>query len=266
MVPTCGRGTLAGAAVSNPVHSLEGDAMARTGHAGEAHEAVAGDETAPRALVIGVVGAESTGKTLLVKELARTLRERGLQVVAVPEALRLFCDREGRTPRVDEQQAIANEQTRRIAAATQRGAIVLADTTALMTAVYSEIIFGDCSLHAQALLDHARCDLTLLTALDLPWVPDGIIRDGPQVREAVDTCLRRLLQEGGVPHALVMGKGLRRQANALSCIEHLLGEPARRQRQAGASRWRWFCDNCDDGECEQHWLTRAVSSGGSDAA
>ena len=35
---------------------------------------------------------------------------------------------------------------------------------------------------------------------------------------------------------------------------------------AGASRWRWFCDNCDDGECEQHWLTRAVSSGGSDAA
>ncbi len=218
-----------------------------------------GDE-APRALVIGVVGAESTGKTLLVRELGRTLLERGLQVATVPEALRLFCDREGRTPRVDEQRAIAQEQTRSIAAATQRSPIVLADTTALMTAVYSEVIFGDNSLHTQALTDHQRCDLTLLTALDLPWVPDGIIRDGPQVREAVDTCLRRLLQEGGVPHALVMGKGLRRQANALSCIEHLLNEPARRQRLAGSSRWRWFCDNCDDGECEQHWLTRSTSA------
>ena len=219
-------------------------------------------ESRPRARVIGFVGAESTGKTLLVKELGRTLRERGLQVVTVPEALRTFCDREGRTPRVDEQQAIADEQTRCIEAASQRGAIVLADTTALMTAVYSEVIFGDTSLHRQALTEHARCDLTLLTALDLPWVPDGIIRDGPQVREAVDTCLRRLLQEGGVPHALVMGKGLRRQANALSCIEHLLNEPARRQSKAGSSRWRWFCDNCDDGECEQHWLTRAAASSG----
>lgn len=213
----------------------------------------------PRALVIGVVGAESTGKTLLVKELARTLRERGLQVATVAEALRLFCEREGRTPRSDEQQAIADEQTRSIAAASQRACIVLADTTALMTAVYSEVIFGDASLHAQALVDHARCDLTLLTALDLPWVADGIIRDGPRVRDAVDTSLRRLLQEGGVPHALVMGRGLKRQANALSCIEHLLAAPVRRQRQEGAARWRWFCDNCDDGECEQHWLTRAAS-------
>jgi len=215
-----------------------------------------------RSLVIGVVGAESTGKTLLVKELGRTLRERGLQVATVPEALRLFCDRHGRTPRVDEQQAIAQEQTRSIEAAAERSPIVLADTTALMTAVYSEVIFGDTSLHERALAEHRRCDLTLLTGLDLPWVADGIIRDGPQVRAAVDTCLRRLLQDGGVAHALVMGKGLRRQANALSCIEHLLSAPVRRQQQAGASRWRWFCDHCDDGECEQHWLTRAVSPNG----
>ena len=228
----------------------------------------------PHATVIGIVGAESTGKTLLVKELARTLRERGLQVATVPEALRHFCEREGRTPRADEQHAIAQAQTRAIAEACERAPIVLADTTALMTAVYSEVIFGDASLQEQALRDHVRCDLTLLTALDLPWVPDGIFRDGPQVRDRVDDCLRRMLQEGDVPHALVMGKGLRRQANALSSIEHLLSESARRQRVASAgARWRWFCDNCDDGECEQHWLTRAAAkqgasdgSGGNDVA
>lgn len=212
-----------------------------------------------RALVIGVVGAESTGKSVLVKELGRTLRERGVQVAVVPEYLRLFCQREQRTPRIDEQQSIAQAQTHAINEAAQRSAIVLADTTALMTAVYSEVIFGDTSLHPQALLDHARCDLTLLTALDLPWVADGLFRDGSQVRERVDDRIRALLQDGEVQHALVMGKGLRRQANALSCIEHLLNEPARRKRQSGATRWRWVCDNCDDGECEQHWLTRAIS-------
>ena len=213
----------------------------------------------PRASrVIGVVGAESTGKTLLVKELARTLRERGLQVAVVPEALRLFCEREGRTPRVDEQIAIAQAQTQRIAEACERHEVVLADTTALMTAVYSEVVFGDTSLHEMALADHARCDLTLLTALDLPWVPDGIHRDGPVVQRRVDDCLRALLNQGAVAHALVMGKGLRRQANALASIEHLLEAPERQRRQSGG-RWRWFCDNCDDGECEQHWLTRAAA-------
>ncbi|MBI2732116.1 MAG: hypothetical protein HYX44_02020, partial [Aquabacterium sp.] len=44
--------------------------------------------------------------------------------------------------------------------------------------------------------------------------------------------------------------------HALSVIEHLLDEPARQQRNQGGTRWRWFCDNCDDGECEQHWLPR----------
>lgn len=209
--------------------------------------------------IITVVGAESTGKTTLVRELTRILRARGIDAVMVGEALREVCEREGRTPRVDEQMAIAQVQTERIAAAARAHALVLADTSALMTAVYSDYIFGDTSLYPQAERDHAQAAMTLLTALDLPWVADGIIRDGPHVREPADALIRQALRRAGVPYAVVSGQGVARIAQALAAIDSVLDEPQRQARLAAAgARWRWFCDNCDDGECEQHWLPRGA--------
>jgi len=204
--------------------------------------------------VIALLGAESTGKTTLARELTRVLAARSLDAVMVPEALRLFCDQQGRTPLQHEQAMIAAEQTRQIKLARQAHRIVLADTTALMTAVYSEHIFHDPSLYAQALVDHAQVQSTLLMSLDLAWTADGLQRDGAHVREPVDGLIRSALQGAGQGYAVVAGHGTARVDHALSVIEHLLDEPARQQRSAGAPRWRWFCDNCDDGECEQHWL------------
>jgi hypothetical protein len=47
--------------------------------------------------------------------------------------------------------------------------------------------------------------LTLLTALDLPWVADGLQRDGPHVREPVDDVLRELLLANALPFAVIGG-------------------------------------------------------------
>lgn len=206
--------------------------------------------------VVAIVGAESTGKSTLARELTRVLSARGLSVAMVTEALRDFCDQHGRTPRADEQAAIAAEQTRRIAEATRTHRLVLADTTALMIAVYSDLIFQDTSLYAQAERDHAQVAMTLLTALDLPWERDGLIRDGPHVRLPVDTLVRQALHRADVPYAVVAGLGVARVQRALEAVEHLLDAPARQARAGQGTRWRWFCENCDDGECEQHWLPR----------
>jgi nicotinamide riboside kinase len=211
----------------------------------------------PLGQVIAVVGAESTGKSTLTRELARVLTSRGMDAVVVPEALRLFCDQHARTPMQHEQASIAAEQSRLIAQARVRHALVVADTTALMTAVYSEYVFGDASLYEHAQAAHASATtLTLLTSLDLAWTPDGLQRDGPHVREPVDALIRAALQRMGQPYAVVAGQGIQRIDHALSAIEHVLDAPARQLRAAGSLRWRWFCDNCDDGECEQHWLPR----------
>jgi nicotinamide riboside kinase len=204
---------------------------------------------ASRGAVIAIVGAESTGKTTLARDLAAALAAEGRRVVRVDEALREFCLQHGRTPRADEQAGIARAQSRRIEQAARTHELVVADTTALMVAIYSELLFNDRSLLAEALADQARCRVTLLTALDLPWVADGFIRDGAHVRVPVDTLLRNALQAAGVPYAVVSGSGEQRLRNAQRAVAAALQPPA-----AGGARWRHVCAECGDPDCERHLL------------
>lgn len=207
------------------------------------------------ALTVAIVGAESTGKTVLARELQQALRAEGLRVALVDEWLRRFCDDHGRTPRQDEQAGIARTQTRRIAEAATGQDIVIADTTALMTAVYSEIVFGDRNLYPEAEADHRDCTLTLLTALDLPWVADGLQRDGPQVRVPVDGLLRAALARAGVDHAVIAGRGPARLDAALRTVRRAWQEQAGLVPPAGPLvRWRPVCGDCGDPACERHGL------------
>jgi nicotinamide riboside kinase len=218
-------------------------------------------------LKIAIVGAESTGKSTLASELAAALAEAtGLRCSAVPEWLRAWCAREGRTPRPQEQAAIAATQCELIAAAGADHAIVVCDTTPLMTAVYSRLLFDDRSLDTMALAQQRTMDLTLLTALDLPWEPDGLQRDGPQVRAPVDGLLRELLIGAGLPFALVSGAGPARLQSALDAVAPLLRAlptPGRglftrlAGRNAEPAARAWSCEFCDDPACE-HALRRGA--------
>jgi nicotinamide riboside kinase len=182
---------------------------------------------ADRALRIAVLGAESTGKTTLAAALApRLAQDTGLRVAWVPELLREWCDHTGRTPRAHEQAAILRGQHERIEAAAAAHDLVVCDTTALMTAVYSRIVFGDRTLDARAVALHRCMDLTLLTALDLPWVADTQ-RDGPQVRVPVDDALRELLKGNGLPWRLVAGSGAARLEAAVQAVAPLLRPAAK---------------------------------------
>jgi nicotinamide riboside kinase len=172
-----------------------------------------------RAFVVALLGAESTGKTTLARELGSALAARGEHAVVVGEYLREFCETEGRTPRREEQRAIAAEQSRRIEAAEAQADVVVADTSAMMIAVYSDIVFGDASLHAEAAAAHRGYDLTLLTALDLPWLPDGLQRDGPHVREPVDARVQAALRTAGIAFSRVGGVGAARLEEALRIID-----------------------------------------------
>lgn len=216
--------------------------------------------------VICLLGAESTGKTALTESLARVLRACGLDCAVVPETLRQWCDQHGRTPRPDEQAAIAHTQSQRIADAARQYAVVLADTSALMTAVYSDFLFADRSLYALAGQAQARYGLTLLTGLDLPWVADGLQRDGPQVREPVDALLRQALQAQRLPYKVVYGQGAERDHNALSALvgqpwlqalpqAAALNERLRQQRDAAKLNKPWQCEHCSDGGCEHKLFT-----------
>ena len=210
--------------------------------------------TAERGFVIALLGAESTGKTTLARELRDALATDENSALVVPEYLREFCAQQRRTPRRDEQAGIAAEQTRRIEAAAQSHALVIADTSALMIAVYSDLVFGDTALYPDAEAAHARCDLTLVTALDLPWRADGLQRDGPHVREPVDAKLRAALGRAGTSYSVVCGHGPARLAAALACVRQAraAGTGGTDDGQRKAARWQWHCERCGDADCERH--------------
>ena len=218
------------------------------------------------ALRIAIVGAESTGKTALAQALASRLAElTGRRCTWVGEWLRQWCEREGRTPQPAEQAAIAEHQHRLIDAAAAHHDIVVCDTTALMTAVYSDLLFDDRSLLPYAIAQQRRCDLTLLTALDIEWVADGLQRDGPQVRGPVDDDVRGLLIGHQIAWSLVSGQGQARVEAALDAVAPLLRRAGLAgsglftrlaARDAAPAARAWVCLDCDEPACEHLLLQR----------
>ena len=209
--------------------------------------------------VVCLLGGESTGKSTLAQALQQRLeRAHGLRVLLVPEYLRTWCKEKGRAPKLDEQAAIANEQSRRIREAAQQLGVdlVIADTSALMVAVYSELYFADASLLPNASSEQSRYALNLLMGLDLPWTPDGLFRDSPAIRDATDTLLRRELDAARLPYQTIYGQQDDRLQQALRAVGRWLGRdllPADQALTEGRTPWR--CDNCSDPDCERRLFT-----------
>ncbi len=219
-----------------------------------------------RPLRIAIVGAESTGKSWLTQALAGILRDRGQAVHTVDEVLRHWCDRAGRTPQRHEQMAIAQQQADAAHPVAHQSpdTWLLSDTTPLMTAIYSHLLFDDERLYPMALAHQTLYDITLVMGLDLPWVPDGLQRDGPQVRGPIDTLVRQALERSGTPYRVVYGQGPRRLDNALLALG-LAGEDAsaqdiREQGQFAINQGRsvWQCNDCSDPGCEHQLFTRLL--------
>jgi nicotinamide riboside kinase len=229
---------------------------------------------------IALLGAESTGKTRLSIDLAQALQAMGFKAVAVPELLREWCDTHGRTPQQHEQADIAAQQAERIFAVPQGW--VIADTSPLMTAVYSDYVFQDKSLYANALAHQSRFDLTLVMGLDIAWQADGLQRDGAHVREPVDDLLRNALASANLPFKVIYGQSEARLNAALMAIQEgldpiqsMLGQQlgkklasfkvAQSQRevaQYGLNQGKivWRCDLCSDADCEHKLFSDLLKS------
>ena len=195
-------------------------------------------------LKIAVLGAECTGKSSLVAKLQAHWQARGAQVVVVHEVLRIWCDEHGRTPLAHEQKAIAQAQAG-LAESAPDADYLITDTSPLMTAIYSDVLFQDPSLYPFALSHQRIYQHTLVAGLDLPWQADGIQRDGPAMRERIDARLREVLQRQGVGFSMVYGHGPQRLAGALAVLE-----PGISTMPQTRSNWRWLCDKCSDADCE----------------
>lgn len=142
---------------------------------------------------IGLLGAESTGKTTLAEGLARSV-----DGFVAEEYLRDFVRDFGRAPTLEDQEGIFLTQQATVATVMRAAAHagvpwVIADPLPLMTAVYSVVYFDDDTLLTAGIDDALDYDLLVWCAPDFPGSPEPGMRDGEQIRRRTDAVITDLI-------------------------------------------------------------------------
>lgn len=144
----------------------------------------------PKSVInVAILGAESTGKTTLCRDLAAHFG-----CPWVPEYMRTYLqakwDKEHLTCTWEDLLLIAQGQieleNKLAAQAAQNSdsSYLFCDTSLFELMVYSNWYYGDCpDAITQAALTH-HYDLILLTEVDIPWVADDL-RDSPHQRDEI---------------------------------------------------------------------------------
>ena len=157
-------------------------------------------------------GAESTGKTTLAALLAA---ETG--ALTVGEYGRSHCEAHKDPLTLDDLLLIGRAQQAMIdAAAEWAGPLLIADTDALMTAAWTEMLLGQ---RPAELMAAPKADLYLLLEPDLPWVDDGTrFFSEPEDRHRFAMLVAQVLEDAGVPYVRISGQGEARLAAARAAI------------------------------------------------
>jgi len=171
-----------------------------------------------KARTICLHGPESVGKSIMAEQLAAAL-----DAQLVPEYGRAYCARHGTDLRMADLVDMAMVQTDLIAEARETAPHwVVADTDALMTAVWADMMLGKRDAWFARFDDMA--DLYLLLDIDLPFVDDGLrIYGGADERARFFDLCKAELERREVAWALVGGMGKARLENALTAIRERFG-------------------------------------------
>ena len=151
-----------------------------------------------------ITGPESTGKTTLAQQLAELANTEW-----VPEASRVYAEREGAELQASDVEPIAREHIRLAEAAAERARVagrqlLVLDTDLLSTVIYSQHYYRMVPPWVERNERARRADLYLLCDIDVPWIADGI-RDRPANRDQMFALFRDALVRRRAPFVLVHG-------------------------------------------------------------
>jgi NadR type nicotinamide-nucleotide adenylyltransferase len=173
-----------------------------------------------------VVGAESTGKSTMAEALAESTGS-----VWIPEHGRWYW--QGRRYRPD--QTWDSDEFLRIARAQHRleedlarqstNGLVIADTDALVTAVWHERYLGSSDPKLEGLVASNVPSLYLVCADDFDWVQDGT-RESHDHRSAMQRSIEQRTRTSGAPVVTLNGSHEQRLARALEALQPLRKFPA----------------------------------------
>jgi NadR type nicotinamide-nucleotide adenylyltransferase len=163
---------------------------------------------------VSVTGPESTGKSLLTKQLALHYH-----TLFVPEVAREYLADLGRLYEFEDIVYIAKKQLdTENEQAEKAGDILFCDTDLLVTKIWSLYKYGKCDPWIEEHVNCHRYDLYLLCDIDLPWQDDPL-REHPENRKELFGMYKEELISLGVNFSIIRGKGKLRLMNAISVVE-----------------------------------------------
>jgi len=161
-------------------------------------------------------GAESTGKSTLCGKLSQHFG-----TIWVGEYGRSHCEAYRDDLTMDDLDLIAESQQAMVAAAEPwAGPLLIADTDALMTAVWTEMLLGE---RPAAMLAGPKADPYLLLEPDVPWIDDGTrFFSRVEDRDRFAAIVEEVLVDAGVPFVRIAGSWDQREATAIAAIKAIL--------------------------------------------
>lgn len=151
---------------------------------------------------VGIIGAESTGKSTLAKYLAK--RYNG---ILIPEYAREFVEQKGTTEVTWEELCeIAKHQIEEMERLqdTTDGLPVFFDTELIVTKVWFEYAFHRVPEWLEEAIKRFPMDVYLLTYPDLPWVPDKARSNGSDaIRMELTERYEAEIEALGIPYYII---------------------------------------------------------------
>ncbi|MDP4239095.1 MAG: ATP-binding protein [Bacteroidota bacterium] len=169
-------------------------------------------------LKVAILGPESTGKTMLARQLADYFK-----APWIPEYAREYVENLTVPYTYDDVCLIAREQIKEEQDADSLASTakyVFFDTELIITKVWFSYRFGLVPDFLTEQLNSGYFDLYLLCSPDLPWEPDPVREHGTD-REFFFNWYKKEIEQTGKPYVIITGAGDQRFQNALNALKTL---------------------------------------------
>lgn len=170
----------------------------------------------PRIIVI--TGAESTGKSVLAKALARHFHAPWFQ-----EFARDYVQKINHHYTIHDVLAIAKMQKTQMQAALKlKSEIVFFDTWLVITQIWLKMVYNDVPEWIPEMIKTTPIDLFLICDTDIPWEPDPVRENGGEMRIELSKIYQKTIEGYGYPFMIVKGEGENRTKNAIDLLNNFL--------------------------------------------